>query len=77
MFSVNASLHNYYTRQCQNPHIWGTRTQSSSRCIRHYIPNLLLELPNLITDKLETHNYQCFSNYVKTHLFPIMILNVT
>ena len=65
MFSENATVHFYNTRQNKKLHIQGTRTRAAAHCIRHYIPKLMYEMPLSITEKLATHSYEGFSIYVK------------
>ena len=65
MFSDNSDVHSYNTRQSNKLHIRGTRTCAASKCIRHYIPKLIYELPLSITEKLDIHSYKGFSSYVK------------
>ena len=64
-FTANYKLHHHYTRQNRHIHVAATRSSSAQNFIRYFIPKLLCSLPNLVTDKLHTHSYGGFSNYVK------------
>ena len=68
MFTPNNLVHNYSTRHSQDLHTYGSRTERAKNCLRHYIPKLLQLTPPIITEKIETHSYQGFGNYIKTSL---------
>ena len=40
-------------------------TQSALYCTRHYLPKLLEETPEIVSDKLSTHSLSGFSRYIK------------
>ena len=44
-----------------------TKTSIGQLCIRHYIPELLKKTPECITEKLDTHSFSGFSNYMKNY----------
>ena len=44
-----------------------TKTSTGRLCIRHYIPELLSKTPECITEKLDTHSFSGFSNYMKNY----------
>ena len=44
-----------------------TKTSTGRLCIRHYIPELLSKTPECITEKLDTHSFSVFSNYMKNY----------
>ena len=67
LYVTNQSIHPYNTRQSNSIHRPKVRTVSASKCIRHYLPILLQEMPNYITEKLYSHSLQGFSNYVKNY----------
>ena len=43
-------------------------TTNGTKCLRFFLPSLLNEAPPCIKDKVFTHSYKGFSNYVKNHL---------
>ena len=66
MLTRNSEIHAYYTRHSDDYHRYGTRTVTSSHCLRHYLPKLLEETPDCIINCIESHSYEGFSSYVKT-----------
>ena len=70
-FSYNAMVHHHDTRQANFPHLQQCRTTTAINSPRHFIPNLIIECPAIITDKISTHSYDGFSRYVKKHLIDI------
>ena len=64
MFTKNESIHSYGTRQKSLLHRTKTKTSSARQCIRHHIPKLINEVPSCISDKLHSHSYHGFSNYI-------------
>ena len=67
MFSQNNLFHDYNTRQNSSLRIPFTRTVFAEKCIRYYIPQLLIKSPVCITEKINTHSRQGFAHYVKMH----------
>ena len=67
MFTKNSNYHNYQTRQRSQLSVAATRTESARRCIRHYIPTLLRELPEIVTDKINSHSLPGLSSYAKLY----------
>ena len=45
-----------------------TRTRIQQNCLRNYIPEIISSMPPNILEKIHTHSYQGFSNYVKQFL---------
>ena len=63
-----------------NPHQYNTRSQTDmprnrahttlgTKCIRHYLPLLLQNTPRCVTDKVVSHSFNGFANYVKYYYF--------
>ena len=67
-FITNSTIHNYPTRDCNKLHVFKTKTQHASRCIRHYIPNLVNSTPDTILSKINSHSFEGFGKYIK-HYF--------
>ena len=44
-----------------------TKTSTGRLYIRHYIPELLSKTPECLTEKLDTHSFSGFSNYMKNY----------
>ena len=44
-----------------------TRTSNGEKCIRHYIPKYLRDVPESIYNKLHSHSLKGFSNYVTNY----------
>ena len=66
MFSALPVTHPYPTRYRNVPRYATPLHASVQKCVRHYIPSLLNDAPSNITDKIYTHSYYGFSNYVKS-----------
>ena len=66
-FLSNAELtnHRYFTRQHDYLSVSKCKHEFAKHCIRYSIPKLLNGSPPIIKDKLYTHSYNGFSNYVK------------
>ena len=43
------------------------KTTVGGNCLRYILPNILKDTPSCITDKVDTHSPQGFSNYIKQH----------
>ena len=65
MFSSSTPTHTYFTRQNERPQF--SRKWFTSRCIRYIIPDILKSLPSSVTDKLQSHSLQGFTQYLKNH----------
>ena len=72
MFNIDYSRHAYSTRESSkiSNSIARCRTKTSSAqdCIRHYLPCILDQTPPFISDKIFTHSYQGFCNYIKNYV---------
>ena len=66
-YIANHSVHAYNTRQSNSIHRQKTRTVAASKCVRHYIPIPIQEMPACIMEKVSSHSLQGFSNYVKNY----------
>ena len=63
----SSKLSNRLRRYCAN-------TQGALHCMRHYLPRLLDETPEHVTNKLFTHSFTGFSRYIK--FFHIGLYNI-
>ena len=59
--------HNYNTRQRNQPVVTRYRTAAAKVSIRHSLPEIISAAPRLILDKLSTHSFNGFVNYVKQY----------
>ena len=66
MFTINADIHPYGTRQSSHLHHGITRTTKAMKCIRYLLPILIDNTSQDILDKVGTHSIEGFSFYVKT-----------
>ena len=66
MFTINADIHPYGTRQSSHLHHDITRTTKARKCIRYLLPILIDNTSQDILDKVGTHSIEGFSFYVKT-----------
>ena len=68
MFIKIRDVHDHDTRQRNI--LFDTLTQhvQTKNCIRHFIPTLLSDMPQCITEKFETHSLDGFSLYVKRYM---------
>ena len=53
------------TRHRDNPRYDFPDHVTVEKCIRYSIPKLLLDTPRNVTDKIQTHSYHGFSQYIK------------
>ena len=67
-FDRNIDMHSYTTRIQDDVHLHHFRTETSRKCIRFSIPNLINNLPVLVTEKVATHSLGGFAHYLKLHL---------
>ena len=58
----------YHTRYSNLPLLQQPNRVSCLKTIRYTIPNILGKFPPIVTDKINTHSYYGFSQYVKTFL---------
>ena len=68
IFSTNQPTTDFNTRNRHYVRLNQPRTTSASVSIRYKIPQLMLEIPNCITDKISTHSIDGFCKYVKNHM---------
>ena len=64
MFPKTAS-HSYNTRghfETRTPRVF---TSSSKKCLRYFVPEILQKTTHLILDKMRTHSYHGYSQYIK------------
>ena len=67
MFTESNDNHSHDTRHKSLLYQLPTKTSTGRLCIRHYIPELLSKAPECITEKLDTHSFSGFSNYMKNY----------
>jgi hypothetical protein len=63
----NAPTHRYPRRITYVLPNTNTRTKAAEKCIRHYLPEVINTLPELILSKIDTHSFQGFVDYVKRY----------
>ena len=68
MISPILATHPYATRNQNAPLIPAPSYNLTKKRIRYYIPKVLNNIPQIITDKINTHSYFGFSKYIKTYL---------
>ena len=61
----NTNIHHHYTRNQNEFYIAGTKHAFAKQCLRHNLPNTLNATPQIVKDKLFTHSFYGFTNYVK------------
>ena len=61
----NTNIHHHYTRNQNKFYIAGTKHAFAKQCLRHNLPNTLNATPQIVKDKLFTHSFYGFTNYVK------------
>ena len=66
-FRSNDETHNYPTRHGDIIPANVTRTNQFQKCIRHHLPKLINETPNQILEKIWTHSFHGFSEYIKRY----------
>ena len=69
MFTESNDNHSHDTRHKSLLYQLPTKTSTGRLCIRHYIPELLSKTPECITEKLDTHSFSGYSNYIKKLLY--------
>ena len=67
MFTESNENHSHDTKHKSLLYQLPTKTSTGWLCIRHYIPELLSKTPECITEKLDTHSFSGFSNYMKNY----------
>ena len=66
-FIPNDETHYYPTRHGDIIPANVTRTSQFQKCIRHHLPKLINETPNQFLEKIWTHNFHGFSEYIKRY----------
>ena len=61
----NTNIHNHYTRNQNEFYIVGTKHAFAMQCLKNNLPNTLNATPQIVKDKLFTHSFYGFTNYVK------------
>ena len=64
-----SNLHNYNTRNCLNIRQIETRREFRKKWLRYDIIQKIKHTPNIIHDKVQTHSFKSFSNYIKKILY--------
>ena len=59
------NIHNHYTRNQNEFYIVGTKHAFAKQCLKNNLPNTLNATPPIVKDKLFTHSFYGFTNYVK------------
>ena len=67
MYFQNSDFHDYNTRHATDMTIPPGRHHFTSNSIRFRLPSLYNECPSEIKDKIFTHSYQGYSNYIKNY----------
>ena len=74
---TNHDIHLHNTRQRHKLHITRVKHEFAKRCIRYQLPSEINLTPTLITDKINTHSFNGFSNYAKTYMISKYPANCT
>ncbi len=64
----NRDIHTHETRARDNIHTIKTNHEYARSCIRYNLPKLINTMPNVITDKINTHSLSGFYGYAKNYL---------
>ena len=67
MFTVSNDNHSHHTRHKSLLYQLPTKTSTGQLCVRHYIPEIFTKTPECITEKLDTHSFSGFPNYMKNY----------
>ena len=65
------NLHNYNTRNCLNIKQIETRREFRKKCLRYDLIQKINHTPNIIHDKVQTHSFKGFSNYIKKYFITL------
>ena len=74
---TNHDIHLHNTRQRHKLHITRVKHEFAKRCIRYQLPSEINLTATLITDKINTHSFNGFSNYAKTYMISKYPANCT
>ena len=66
-----SNLHNYNTRNCLNIRQIETRREFRKQWLRYDIIQKIKHTPNIIHDKVQTHSFKGFSNYIKKYFITL------
>ena len=61
-------VHTYDTRDNNEMYIYKTKHAFAQKCLRHSLPFLVNNLPEIVKEKLVSHSTQGFAKYVKLFL---------
>ena len=67
IFTESNDNHSHDTRHKSLRYQLPTKTSTGRLCVRHYIPEILTQTPECITEKLDIHSCSGFSNYMKNY----------
>ena len=67
MFATIYPSHNYETRQRDQPVVAGGKTSLTDSSLRFSLPREIENTPQQILDKVSTHSFAGYSNYIKQH----------
>ena len=66
MLTQETGDHSHDTRFRDDPRLPVPRTSHAKETIRHHLPIFIESMPDLITDKINTHSEKGFAHYAKT-----------
>ena len=66
IFMRNSDIHPYGTRRRDQLHFFSYKTAGASKCLRHFIPNLLNDIDPDTRRKLDTLSLDGFGSYYKS-----------
>ena len=67
MFTSIYPTHDHDTRQRDLPMVARGKTSLADNSLRYLLPREIIKTPDLILDKLATHSFLGFSNYIKQY----------
>ena len=67
MFKQTQTQHTHDTRFRDNRILLKPKTAAGGNCLRYFLPQILLNTPSCITEKVRTHSPFGFSNYIKQY----------
>ena len=65
IFTTSISNHHYGTRNRDLIKTPVPRTSSATETVRHYLPKFIINVPDLIKEKIHTHSFKGFTHYAK------------
>ena len=63
----NDSVHTHATRNSKNLHKYRVKHAFAQKCLRFTIIDVVNKCPDCIKNKVKTHSFQGFNNYVKQY----------